>query len=264
MCALPTETITRIFLFTIGPSSFKIEPYAAAWNTILVSVKEARSARYVAMCIARSKSLPLDIYINCDDDDSNIDIDHKRNKAVGLVHAIFAVLDPAFCRVNHFTVSCWDEEAGGLISEYLARMDCRNLCSIWLDVNRPWMDDEDDRQPYTFTSLLPSLQRLHSTRRLPPPLRPICAQMTHLELNSISTDLQPTWSDMRLFLRALPNLEFIRLDGLYCDTHPGESQAQTLRFDRLTRIEFTFVNESMVDVMSSIIAPALAYLQLDI
>lgn len=116
-----------------------------------------------------------------------------------------------------------------------------------------------------FSSSLPSLESIHSAWGLAPRLHHhICGYTTRLELVFLVGPMQPTWSELQALLRALPNLEFIRLAGVSCDTHPGPSHSQTLLFDCLTHLKFLFTHESMVDVLGSIVVPALIHFCLDI
>ncbi|KAJ7112271.1 hypothetical protein C8R44DRAFT_741959 [Mycena epipterygia] len=301
VCALPPEIHSLIFLYTIGPYSFAPKPYAIlrtniclvcrlwrdimystplAWNSIYVSVDWYPSTRLVPYGVKRSGAICLDVYLDCGsvtEDADTLERAVESNALSALVHAVFCALEFEFSRVARFTAICRNKIAGTLIHSYLARMDCRQLRALWLAVHTgPRTEDQTDL--HSFSSSLPSLRNLHASSSMPPRLcaplfdqisdlelsAPMCGRMSELDLICIIEVMEPSWTELRAFLRAMPNLESIRLAGVACTGIIGSTHSDSLLFERLRRIDFVFSHRSMVDVLSTFVAPILAQLRLDL
>ncbi|KAJ7112273.1 hypothetical protein C8R44DRAFT_741961 [Mycena epipterygia] len=209
-------------------------------------------------------SCPLEVFLSCFGpipDPVGLALVAQNDSITAVVHGFFAAIGPAFGRVESFTAVCRNGMGGALIHDYVASMDCRRLVTIWLGLR--YAPPAHQHNGITFSSALPALRNLRTSGHMPPHLHQVlCERMTVLELSGITGVMRPDWAELGAFLGALPNLRTIRLAGVSCHGRPSETDS--LLFKQLTHIEIALYDRSMVDVLSTFIAPALHCLRLDI
>ncbi|KAJ7114870.1 hypothetical protein C8R44DRAFT_880936 [Mycena epipterygia] len=243
----------------------------SAWQHIFVSLKWARSIRYARFCLGMAKARPLTLMIDAHIvtrlTGAGIEREHD-SRLLPFIHSIFSLFDPTFGSIVCFIATSIDAQTSHLIAAYLSQMDCRRLRHLDLSMDTTPLSDTSDGtlvQPKP-CSRMPALRCLAFRRSFPPPhYEAECGKLTELSLVFTHNPLRVPWQQVGNLLRSASDITTLKLAGVTCIGFPDGTAAQrTILFRRLTHLEFAFGNTSMVDILSTIVAPLVHQFTLDI